>query len=84
MVSEQLHGMHSGGSSLFSKKIVSQTRMSNSTTVTNRLIPAGVQMMSAWLVNDGCNFEYLSPEYLCEWQMGTSQPQTSPGSRTRK
>ena len=22
----------------------------------NRLIPAGAQMMSAWLVNDGCDF----------------------------
>ena len=27
--------------------------MSDSTPVKNRLIPAGVQMMSAWLVNDG-------------------------------
>ena len=34
----------------------SQTRMSDSTPVKNRLIPAGAQMMSAWLIKDGCNF----------------------------
>ena len=34
----------------------SQTGMSDSTPVKNRLIPAGAQMMSAWLVNDGCDF----------------------------
>ena len=59
MVKGQLHGMHSGctHSAPFSKKnLVSQTRMSDSTPVKNGLIPAGVQMMSAWLVNDGCDF----------------------------
>ena len=30
--------------------------MSDSTPVKNRLIPGGVQMMTAWLVNDGCDF----------------------------
>ena len=30
--------------------------MSDSTPVKNGLIPAGAQMMSAWLVNDGCDF----------------------------
>ena len=30
--------------------------MPDSTPVKNRLIPAGAQMMSAWLVNDGCDF----------------------------
>ena len=30
--------------------------MSDSTPVKNELIPAGAQMMSAWLVNDGCDF----------------------------
>ena len=30
--------------------------MSDSTPVKNRLIPAGVQMTGAWLVNDGCDF----------------------------
>ena len=30
--------------------------MSNSTPAKNGLIPAVVQMMSAWLVNNGCNF----------------------------
>ena len=30
--------------------------MSDSTPVKNRLIPAGAQMMSAWLINDGCDF----------------------------
>ena len=29
--------------------------MSDSTPVKNRLIPVGIQMMSAWLVNDGCD-----------------------------
>ena len=37
----------------------SQTRMSDSTPVKNMLIPAGAQMMSAWLVNDGCDFVKL-------------------------
>ena len=30
--------------------------MSDSTHVNNGLIPAGAQMMSAWHVNDGCDF----------------------------
>ena len=30
--------------------------MSNSTPVKNRLIPAVVQVMSVWFVNNGCNF----------------------------
>ena len=30
--------------------------MSNSTPVKNGLISAGVQMMSGWLVKDGCDF----------------------------
>ena len=30
--------------------------MSDATPIKNRLIPAGAQMMSAWLVNDGCDF----------------------------
>ena len=30
-------------------------QVSDSTPVKNRLIPADVQMMSAWLVNDGCD-----------------------------
>ena len=49
----QLHGMHSGGGSPFSKKSVSQTKMSNSTPVKNGLISARVQMMSAWLLTMG-------------------------------
>ena len=32
-----------------------ETGMSDSTPVKNGLIPAGAQM-SAWLVNDGCDF----------------------------
>ena len=51
MVKGQLHGIHSGGGSPFSK-----TGMSDSTPVKNGLIPVGAQMMSAWLVNDGCDF----------------------------
>ena len=27
--------------------------MSDSTPIKNRLIPAGAEMMSAWLINDG-------------------------------
>ena len=42
--------LHSGGGSPFRKKLVGQTRMSNSTPVKNGLIPAVVQMMSAWFV----------------------------------
>ena len=30
--------------------------MPDSTPVKNGLVPAGAQMMSAWLVNDGCDF----------------------------
>ena len=30
--------------------------MSDSTPVKNGMIPADAQMMSAWLVNDGCDF----------------------------
>ena len=48
MVKGQSHGMEWNG-------------MSNSTPVKNGLIPAGAQMMvmmmmSAWFVNDGCDF----------------------------
>ena len=49
--------MHSGGGSPFSKNsLQSQKGMSDSTPVKNGLIPAGAQMRSAWLVNDGCDF----------------------------
>ena len=37
----------------------SQMRMSDSTPGKNKLIPAVAQMMSAWLVNDGCDFVKL-------------------------
>ena len=63
MVRGQLYEMHSGGGSPFSKNSSSfqksQTRMSDSTPVKNKLIPAVAQMMSAWLVNDGCDFVKL-------------------------
>ena len=47
MVRGQLHEMHSGGGSPFSKN------------TKNKLISAVAQMMSAWLVNDGCDFMKL-------------------------
>ena len=37
-------------------KLVRQTGMSGSTPVKTGLVPAGAQMMSAWLVNDGCGW----------------------------
>ena len=43
--------------------------MSDSTPVKNRLIPAGAQMMSAWLVNDGCDFMKLLTKY-CKTDIG--------------
>ena len=55
MVKGQLHGTHSGGGSPFSKN----SGMYDSTPVKNGLIPAGAKMMSAWLVNDGCDFVKL-------------------------
>ena len=45
---------HMGGSlKVYSQdgQMSSMTGMSDSTPVKNRLIPAGAQMMSAWLVN---------------------------------
>ena len=53
MVKGQLHGMHSGGGSVKTRE---SEGMSDSTPVKNELIPAGAQMRSAWLVNDGCDF----------------------------
>ena len=41
--------------------------MSDSTPVKNRLIPAGAQMMSAWLINDGC-IEKLHGENWTTWR----------------
>ena len=38
--------------------------MSNSTPIKNGLIPAVVQMMSAWLVNNGCNFMKFVESYV--------------------
>ena len=51
MVRGQLHGMHSGGGSSFSKN--SCVRQECPIRHLLKLIPAGAQMMSAWLVNDG-------------------------------
>ena len=67
MVKGNLHGMHSGGGSPLEK--TRQTRMSDSRPVKNRLIPAGAQMMSAWLVHDGCDFvkfvQWCSSHVFC-------------------
>ena len=56
MVKGQLHGMHSGGGSPFSKNSCVRRGMSDWTPVKNGLIPAGAQMISGWVVNDGCDF----------------------------
>ena len=53
MVKGQLHGMHSG--SPFSKNSCVR-RECPIRHVKNELIPAGAQVMSAWLINDGCDF----------------------------